>query len=164
MCNIITMAKHNEIGTIGEEIACRYLMKNGFVIKGQNYLKKWGEIDIIALAPRSIWKSDFHNIKSAEQNFVSCETNNDEKILHFIEVKSVSCEMPDNFSHETLERIRPEENVHGNKVKRLKRAIQSYLAEKHVSPETEWEFSIMAVFVDRERKKAAVRVTPNVVL
>jgi Holliday junction resolvase-like predicted endonuclease len=72
--------------------------------------------------------------------------------------------MPDNFSHETLENIRPEENVHSNKVKRLSRAIQSYLAEKHVSPETEWEFSIIAVFIDRERKKAAIRFTPNIVL
>lgn len=145
------MAKHNEIGALGEEIACRYLLENGFFVKERNYLKKWGEIDIVAT-------------RAAERSFVSGETKNCMETLHFIEVKSVSCEMPDNFSHETLDNVRPEENVHKDKVKRLSRAIQSYIAEKHVSPETYWEFSVIAVFIDPVRKRAAIRLSSNVVL
>ena len=36
------------LGDIGEEVACRFLMKHGFEIVERNYLKKWGEIDIVA--------------------------------------------------------------------------------------------------------------------
>ncbi len=36
-------------GDRGEEIACFYLKKQGFFVQERNYLKKWGEIDIIAV-------------------------------------------------------------------------------------------------------------------
>lgn len=35
------------IGQIGEDIAARFLVKQGFSIVTQNYLKKFGEIDVI---------------------------------------------------------------------------------------------------------------------
>jgi putative endonuclease len=35
-------------GIIGEGIAHRFLVKQGFHIIEKNYLKKWGEIDIVA--------------------------------------------------------------------------------------------------------------------
>ena len=51
------------LGDIGENIGCEYLVNRGFEIKGRNYLRKWGELDIIA-KKGGIW--------------------------HFVEVKSVS--------------------------------------------------------------------------
>ncbi len=51
------------MGDIGEEFTCRFLIGRGYKIIARNYLKKWGEIDIVA-------------------------QNKDG--LHFIEVKSVS--------------------------------------------------------------------------
>lgn len=74
-------------------------------------------------------------------------------ILHFIEVKSVS--------HETSI---PEENVHFWKQQRLARAIQTYLAEKDVSYETEWQVDIAAVFIDKQTESAKIRITENVLL
>ena len=53
---------NREKGDMGESIACFYLEKHGFFIQERNYLKKYGEIDIIAVK---------------------------DGILHFIEVKSV---------------------------------------------------------------------------
>lgn len=54
---------HNKItGNKGENIARVFLVKNGFLIIDRNYLKKWGEIDIVA-------KKD--------------------NVLHFFEVKTV---------------------------------------------------------------------------
>ena len=44
---IIEMAKHNDIGKKGEEIACIYLKKNGFKIIDRNYRHFLGEIDIV---------------------------------------------------------------------------------------------------------------------
>ena len=35
-------------GDMGETIACVFLEKQGFSIVARNYLKKWGELDIVA--------------------------------------------------------------------------------------------------------------------
>ncbi len=53
---------NRKTGDKGEDIACFYLEKHGYFVQERNYLKKWGEIDIIAVK---------------------------DEILHFIEVKSV---------------------------------------------------------------------------
>lgn len=37
-----------KIGDMGEDIACTFLEKHGFKIIERNYLRKWGEIDIVA--------------------------------------------------------------------------------------------------------------------
>jgi putative endonuclease len=56
------MITTRETGQIGENIACKWLESHGFLVVQRNYLKKWGELDIIATK---------------------------DKILHFVEVKSV---------------------------------------------------------------------------
>lgn len=37
-----------KVGDIGEGIACDFLLNKGFEILERNYLRKWGEIDIVA--------------------------------------------------------------------------------------------------------------------
>lgn len=126
------MTRHLEIGRIGEDTVMKHFVKLGFKILDRNYRKKWGEIDIIA-------KKD--------------------NILHFIEVKAVSCETDfDNYL--------PEENVHSFKRKKLARAVNTYLAEKCVSYETRPEFQIdvAAVFVNIFTKENKIRITENVIL
>ena len=41
----------SETGKLGENIACRYLVENGYKIIERNFRQKWGELDIIAKAP-----------------------------------------------------------------------------------------------------------------
>ena len=69
--------KKQKIGKIGEDLACKFLVKHGFSIIERNYLKVFGEIDII------------------------CSKDN---VLHFIEVKTVSritsCYVKDAFRPE----------------------------------------------------------------
>ena len=126
-----------KVGRIGEDTACRFLVKRGFSVIERNYLKKWGEIDIIAE-------------KSG--------------ILHFVEVKTVSRENVRNVTHETLdEHNRPEENIHPWKIKRLSRVIQTYILDKELE-NLEWQFAILAVFLDLENKEARRRFTENVIL
>jgi len=43
--------KNSEIGKIGENRACEFLIKKGYEILERNYWRKFGEIDIIARAP-----------------------------------------------------------------------------------------------------------------
>src|SRR3990167_380457 len=45
------MAKKSEIGKLGEDIACEYLINKGFKIIERNFRKPWGELDIIATDP-----------------------------------------------------------------------------------------------------------------
>jgi len=127
-----------KIGDIGEEVAVKYLERKGFRILERNYLRKWGEIDIIA-----------------EKG----------QLLSFIEVKSVSRESASpaggQGSHETY---RPEENVHPAKLKRLHRAIQTYLLDRKVPDSREWRVDVACVYLDFSTRKAKVEMLENIIL
>lgn len=132
----MSKTQKQELGKLGEDIACKFLMKQGHKIRDCNYRKKWGEIDIIS---------------------------EKDKILHFIEVKSVSREtLPSNINYEIGE-YRPEDNVHPWKLKRIHRTIQTYLLDKKVSDETEWQIDIVAVFLNIKTRQAKVRITENII-
>ena len=80
-------------------------------------------------------------------------------ILHFVEVKT-------NSVREGFKELgyRPEENVRSWKMKRMSRAIRTYLLDKRVSDEQELEVDVMAVLLDFSSKKAKIRIIPNVLL
>lgn len=129
-----------KIGALGEEIATKYLKNKGFLIVDRNYLKKCVEIDIVAQKG---------------------------KILHFIEVKSVSCEnfgcFKDNVSRETGE-YRPEDNIHAAKLKRLARTIEIYLLEKFKDNEPKWQFDAITVKLEIKTRRAEVNLIENIIL
>jgi|WetSurMetagenome_2_1015567.scaffolds.fasta_scaffold358166_1 putative endonuclease len=126
-----------KIGEIGENIATKFLMKHGFSVLERNYTKKWGEIDII--------------------------TQKDNK-LHFIEVKSVSRETFKDVNRETLDNYHPEDNMHPWKLKRMSRTIQTYLLNKKIDEEKEWQVDLLVVFLDIKNKKARVKVVEDIIL
>lgn len=74
-------------------------------------------------------------------------------LLHFIEVKGA-----------TDPKVKPEENVSPWKLKRLYRAIQTWLLDHEDFSELEWQIDVMAVFLDFASKKAKIRWTKNVIL
>ena len=45
------MNARGALGRQGEELACAYLMRKGFRIVARNDRRRWGELDIVALAP-----------------------------------------------------------------------------------------------------------------
>lgn len=45
------MNTKSEIGKLGEDLACKYLLNNSFTIIERNFRKPWGELDIIAKSP-----------------------------------------------------------------------------------------------------------------
>ncbi len=131
-----SLTEKRKTGNLGEEIACKFLRSKGYGIIEQNYLKKFGEIDIIAKKSR---------------------------VLHFIEVKSVSRENLKDVSDETT-RYKPEDNVHPWKLARLGRTIQVYISEREVSPETNWQFDLITVYIDKKALKTSVFMLENVIL
>ena len=125
MPKVFTSEKQ-KIGEIGEDIACTFLIKQGFIILERNYTKKWGEMDIVG--------------------------RKDNKI-YFFEVKSTS-----------IENYRPEDNMHPWKVKRLSRTIQTYLLERKIPENTDWQFDLLAVFLNFGKREAKVKRIENVIL
>lgn len=132
--------KKNQIGAYGEEIAANYLKGKGYVVLETNYLKKWGEIDIVAR-----------------------ETLKNKDIIHFVEVKAVSYE-----TKQALEQAvsrgtwKPEDNVHFKKIQRLHRTIESWLAEHKC--DLDWQIDVVSVRVVPRERYATVKLIPNVIL
>jgi len=130
------LTEKRKLGNLGEDLACRSLINRGFEIADRNYLKKWGEIDIVAI---------------------------NKGIIHFIEVKSVSCENIGQVSGENSG-YRPEDNVHPWKLQRLSRAMQTYLLERRVSGETEWQVDIMTVHIDKKNLTSKISFIENIII
>ena len=151
----------NKVGKFGEDVACMFLKKHGYRVVERNYLRKWGELDIVA--------------KKAKK-------------LCFVEVKTVSCEMPDKVSknvscetgkagdgdrivvtHGTSQtksksaEYRPEDNMHPAKMKKFTRIIQTYLQEKKLD-QADWLAALIAIRVDTTKKIAKVRFIENLIL
>lgn len=75
------MAKHNEYGKFGEDLAANFLKKSGYKIIARNYKCRAGEIDIIALETKKARKKTEDYLKMSRYL-------KDEDVLVFAEVKS----------------------------------------------------------------------------
>ncbi len=130
----------NKIGAIGEDIAAKYLEKLGHKVIDRNYLKKWGEIDV-----------------------VSRETIQNKQIIHFVEVKTVSYETKEMLNKAvSYGTWRPEENVHHKKIERMYRTIESWLMDKN--SDSEWQIDVISVRIVPRERYATVKYIPNIIL
>lgn len=123
-----------EVGKLGEDIAARFLESKGFRILARNYLKPWGEIDIIAeIGPT----------------------------VRFIEVKSVSrVTLPDVTRESSVGNYRPEEMVHPAKLRKVSRTAELYMAE--TGDKREYQIDAVGVFLDTANRKARCRLYEQV--
>lgn len=129
-------AEHIETGQIGEKLTTQYLINQGFDLVARNYRKKWGEIDVVV--------------------------SKDNKI-HFVEVKTVSYgtkhDLNNAVSYGTW---RPEENVHPFKLKKLSRAIESWLLEHKY--EGEWQIDVAAVRIVPRETFSTIKIIENIIV
>lgn len=129
-----TQTQKQKVGNIGEDVACRFLVKQGYGILDRNYWKKCGEIDIVA-----------------ERNNVLC----------FVEVKTVSCETFDTMGdHMPEENVHYWKRRRLSNVIQIYLSEKGYMCNE----DKEWQVDVMAVFLDFNTKKAKVRVTENIIL
>jgi putative endonuclease len=122
-------------GDLGENLACKYLESKGFKVLERNYLKKYGEIDIVAQK---------------------------QGIYHFVEVKTVTMQA-NNVTHVTTDSYKPEENVDERKLRRLSRVIETYILDKKLF-EHEWVFDVITVSLNMETRLAKVIMINNIVI
>jgi putative endonuclease len=126
--------KTRALGNMGEDIACGFLSNKGFLIMDRNYLRKWGELDIVA--------------KRGEE-------------LHFFEVKSVT--YFGNHGNAVNKGHQPEDNVHGLKRRRIGRMIETYVYDKSHT-QTEFYFHVICVYMDMNTRRARVKWLKNIIL
>lgn len=134
MRNEDNRTEKRRLGDLGESIACEFLKRRGFEVVERNYLRKWGEIDII------------------------CRKRG---VTRFIEVKSVSRENLNDVSHGTSG-YRPEDNMHPWKLKRLARIIQTYLLDRNI--EGDWQLDVVTVYINKKTRQARAEILENVII
>ena len=78
------------------------------------------------------------------------------ELIRFIEVKSVS--------RVTSNGYRPEDNMHPWKIKRLSRAIQTYLLDKKVPDDKAWQVDVLSIELDFESRRARVKMLDDIQL
>jgi putative endonuclease len=95
--------QNKRTGALGEALATEFLKGKGMAIINRNYLKPYGEIDIVARGTAGI---------------------------HFVEVKTVSYETKADLERAVINQTwRPEEMVHNHKLGQLNKVIQAWLSE-----------------------------------
>lgn len=129
------LGKRNEIGGHGEEIAKQFLVQRKFICIAQNYLEKWGEIDLIM-----------------QKNGV----------IHFIEVKTVSYPTVSALQASYTSDYRPEEQLTRQKYRKLSNTIATWIA-KETYP-GEYQLDLITVRLSLDSKYAEVQYFPSITL
>ena len=81
-------------------------------------------------------------------------------VIHFVEVKTLSTDV----SHGTFGDFRPEEHMNFGKKQRQKRIIETYLNEKRVGDEIDWQIDLVAVTLDLTGKLLKIEVFEDIIL
>lgn len=162
-------------GNIAEDMVSTYLESNGYSIDARNYLKKWGEIDIVASKNRKIYfvevKSVFLNtfFMSELENSgswglaVSHETGELQENMSEYSNQSVSRETEDD-SMKTRETFDPVWNMTSKKKKSLSRVINSYISEKFRADIPDFQIDLISVSLDCSQKIGYIRKIENIIL
>ena len=130
----LTFKTRKEIGNLGESVACEYLKRRGFSILNRNFVRKTGELDIIA--------------RSGDT-------------LHFVEVKTILAEefpLAENKGEDVYD---PSLNLHAAKVRKVARTGEWYVLEKKW--EGEWQVDGCLVWLRRRDGIARVNYLPQIV-
>ena len=129
----ISSKTRKEVGAIGEKVAAEYLRRRGFSIRDRNFVRKTGELDIIA---------------------------EKENTLHFVEVKTIlTNEFLDDKN--TRDDYDPSLNLHEAKIRKVARTGEWYVLEKKW--EGEWQVDGTLVWLRRRDGMARVSYLPQIV-
>jgi len=120
--------KAKDIGNYGEDMAVKFLLEKGYEIIERNFLKPFGEIDIIALAP--------------------ADKNSSTPILVFLEVKT----RRDDAFGDPLEAITPTKCWH------MRKAAVAWLAQHHTKTPQIIRFDAIGMIVCNFRVRSLTHV------
>ena len=130
------MTAKARLGALGEQVAAKYLKQAGFKVVAQNYQKPWGEIDLVATKGGN---------------------------LHFVEVKTVT--KAENVLHETGEPgddYEPADNIHPWKLKRLARAMESFMLDQNIPEEVDYQLDAILVYLSPKEQVLKIEYLPDI--
>jgi putative endonuclease len=135
---------HFSTGKEGEEIACAYLVDNGYQILERNARQKWGELDIVCWlssvkGAQNRKKSVLRRTSRDTMGWVRRELSRERGKLVFIEVKTLRSDA-----------LRPEDNMTSAKQKKFLRTCQLYLSEHNIPLNVNWQADVIAVTLRSE--------------
>lgn len=115
------MTKKQDLGRLGENISCRYLVEKGYKIVERNFRKPWGEIDIIAKAR--------------------------DKVLVFVEVKTVRQYNDNSVNNDSA--ITAESQLTKAKLQKLQRTASLYVGHNQelVNDDKGWQIDLLALTI-----------------
>jgi len=82
-----------------------------------------------------------------------------DKVVHFFEVKSVTFDPV-----RALKSHKAEDNVHGFKVRQIRRMVETYLEETKMGLDAEFHFHVLCVYLNMEKRTARVKWIKDLVL
>ncbi len=132
------MANNIKIGQIGESVSAQYLLNNGYTVLQRNARYPWGEIDIIARGK--------------------------DKTLVFVEVKALKMFHPTlihkcgihtagkHNQNSFTPSFTPEENLHSNKLEKVKRTAYLYANANPnlIDEEKGWRIDLLAIEINHQ--------------
>ncbi len=121
-------SKKRKFGDAGERIAEKYLKDKGYIIVEKNYLKPWGEIDLVAK-------------KQGSLIFCEVKTRDAKHVQHYL----------------------AESSVNRLKIKKLQKICETYLMEHRLPYSQKWQIDVLAIAIDKEKKKARIKHFENAV-
>ena len=126
------MTYKSQLGKLGENLACEYLVKKGYKIIDCNFRQKWGELDIIAKAP--------------------------DKTLVFVEVKTLQQAQ----ARQAEDSLQPEDQLTKSKLQKLKRTASLYAGHnsKLIKDDKGWQIDLIALTIKEE--KCVIRYYENI--
>lgn len=127
-------AEHIKTGKAGEDLACKWLKKRGFAVKERNVRYPWGEIDIVCVK---------------------------DGVTHLVEVKSTA--IPFDKHRVGRERYRPEDHLHGVKLRRFKLCVEAYSTSRGAKP-LPYTADVLIVHVNHEARNGHVEAVWDVEL
>jgi putative endonuclease len=82
----LTAIHKRQKGNIGEAVACEFLIRSGFTVLKRNYLKKWGEIDIVGIKDNVL---HFFEVKSVTRPFGTTDGHRPEDNVHALKTRHI---------------------------------------------------------------------------
>ena len=148
------MTQKSEIGKLGEDLACEYLVKKGFTICERNVRKPWGELDIVGKDRGGTLV--FIEVKTIKQTKESQSYNLSEyapnslwqAIRQYGNSAMLKKMRQKIFWRESLQ-INPEENLTAAKLKKLQRMASLYAGfhPKLVDDKMGWRIDLVAITI-----------------
>ncbi len=133
--DMAALTAKRRLGNKGEDIACEYLKRKGFVILDRNYLKPWGEIDIIA---------------------------HKDAAYRFVEVKTISREKGSRemYPESSRSNMTAEDHIHPAKLQKLVRTVELYMGNVEGSPD--YQIDVVTVEMNLSTRVARCKLYEQV--